>query len=165
MTRPPWSGMTRLNTELARIARLPADRQVGAYRNLYTLCLRREPGNYPAHEQILKAILQAEHTVKAPGEPLTVFAAALETQRRVERGGLGFADTLNNCAIVLHDLRRFEETLARHEEALVIKRAALPAGDPSIAHSLMNSAIVLGNLRRFEEALARHEEALAIKRD
>nr|WP_244977304.1 CHAT domain-containing tetratricopeptide repeat protein [Deinococcus humi] len=72
--------------------------------------------------------------------------------------------SLNNLANVLSALRRFDEALEKHEEALAIQRAALPARHPDIATSLNNLAYVLSALRRFDEALEKHDEALMSQR-
>ncbi|MBB5365764.1 CHAT domain-containing tetratricopeptide repeat protein [Deinococcus humi] len=157
--------MSRIDKELQRISRLPVDRQVGAYRNLHTLSLKSETGNYPGHERILEALLRAEHALKGSNEPLTVFAVALELQGRHLRRGVVFAGFLNNLATVLAELRRFDEALEMRGETLATRRAALPHRDPLIADSLMNMALVLSDLRRFDEALLGHQEALAIKRE
>ncbi len=130
--------MSRLNAELSRIARLPADRQMMAYRNAHTLLLKREPGNYPDHEHLLKAFLQAEHAIKGPNERLTGFAAALEIQGRHMRRSVVFAGFLNNSGNVLRTLHRLNEALVQHEEALQIRRTALAPKSlgtkPGVAH-------------------------------
>ncbi|MBB5365763.1 CHAT domain-containing tetratricopeptide repeat protein [Deinococcus humi] len=156
--------MSRLNAELTRIARLPADWQVQAYRNAHTSLLKKDPGNYPEHVQVLEALGRAEHAMKTPGTRLTVFALALGAQRRAMRGGVVFANILNHSTNVLKDLRRYDEALSIHEEALTIRRATLPNNDPLIADSLVLVANVLAVLRRYDEALEQYEKALTIRR-
>ena len=63
-----------------------------------------------------------------------------------------------------HDLREYAAAKASHEEALAIRRKALPKDHPDIANSLNNLGIVQSALRDYAAAKASHEEALAIRR-
>jgi CHAT domain-containing protein len=61
-------------------------------------------------------------------------------------------------------LREYTAAKASHEEALAIRRRALPEDDPGIASSLFSLGMLQYALREYAAARASHEEALAIRR-
>jgi tetratricopeptide (TPR) repeat protein len=79
------------------------------------------------------------------------------------------AGSLNNLAVRLGGVGRWEEALAASQEAAGIYRelaAARPdAFRPDLAGSLNNLSILLGGLGRQEEALATIQEAVTIRQE
>ena len=61
-------------------------------------------------------------------------------------------------------LREYAAAKKSHEEALAIRRKALPKDHPDIAVSLNNLGVVQQDLREYAAAKASYEEALAIYR-
>ena len=72
--------------------------------------------------------------------------------------------SLNNLGYVQWELRDYAGAKQRHEEALAIRRKALPADHPDIAWSLNNLGMVQFGLRDYAGAKRSYEEALAIRR-
>ena len=65
---------------------------------------------------------------------------------------------------VQSELREYAAARKSYEEALAIRRKALPQDHPDIADSLNNLGIVQCDLREYAAARKSHEEALAIRR-
>jgi len=85
-----------------------------------------------------------------------IAAQALHDQR-------GQAVSLNNLGVALQGVRRFEEAVTAHEEALQICR---DLGDcHGEGGALDNLGIALRKVRRFEEAIAACQDAVQIFRD
>ncbi|AZI45250.1 CHAT domain-containing protein (plasmid) [Deinococcus psychrotolerans] len=157
--------MNRIDKELQRIARMDANEaQLTAFCRWHILNLKAAARDYKAQERILEALLRAEHDLRPPSVLLTITSKAIARQGVHLRRTADFAIILDNLGNVLSDLHRFDEALESHEEALKIKRQALPANHPDIADSLNNLGNVLSNLHRFDEALESHEEAFTIRR-
>ncbi|MFF0415595.1 tetratricopeptide repeat protein [Kitasatospora sp. NPDC004745] len=80
----------------------------------------------------------------------------------------GLANSLNNLAVSLSRVGRWEEGLAAIQEAVTHSRTlaeANPVTDlPGLAKSLNNLAVSLGGVGRWEEGLAAIQEAVAIRR-
>jgi predicted O-linked N-acetylglucosamine transferase (SPINDLY family) len=68
-----------------------------------------------------------------------------------------FSTAFTNKGNVLHELKRFDEALQSHEEALRIK--------PNYAEAHNNKGNALKELKRYSEALHSYKEALRIKPD
>ena len=63
-----------------------------------------------------------------------------------------------------YELREYAAAKQSHEEALAIRRKALPPDHPDIATSLNNLGVVQSALREYAAAKQSQEEALAIYR-
>jgi tetratricopeptide (TPR) repeat protein len=79
------------------------------------------------------------------------------------------ARTLDDIAVVLHDMGRHEPALDYGQQALAMRRRLYPAskypdGHPLLAHSLINVGSVLEAMGRPESALDYHQQALAMER-
>ena len=59
----------------------------------------------------------------------------------------------------MEGLRKYTAAKSSHEEALAIRRKALPPGHPDIADSLNNLGIVQWDLREYAAAKVSYEEA------
>ena len=71
---------------------------------------------------------------------------------------------LNNLGIVQDELREYAAAKQSHEQALAIRRKALPQDHPDIASSLNYLGAVQHELREYAAAKQSHEQALAICR-
>ena len=56
-------------------------------------------------------------------------------------------------ATTLHTMRRYEEALALHEQALLLEEGRLPPGHPSLILCYNNKACSLNSLGRCDEAV------------
>ena len=97
---------------------------------------------------------------------LAAHEEALALRRKVwlPRAVALIASSLNDVAIVLSAMGRYDDALARHEEALTIKRAWYSGAHASVAVSLSNIGVTLNDLGRHDEALASLEKALEMRR-
>ncbi|MHC5212722.1 MAG: serine/threonine-protein kinase, partial [Planctomycetota bacterium] len=103
------------------------------------------------------------------GEQVTVFQVMTAAIEELDRGSLadqplveaGVRDTIGNT---LQSLARYDEAEPNLRKALEIRRAALPAGHPSIAQSLNSLALLLNARNNLAEAESLYREALEINR-
>ena len=83
---------------------------------------------------------------------------------RSQRDPLNEALLLNQLAIAYSQLGYVAEAEPLYDEALALRRAALPQGHPNIATSLNNLAALYRSQGRLAEAEPLFEEALALRR-
>jgi CHAT domain-containing protein/tetratricopeptide (TPR) repeat protein len=103
----------------------------------------------------------AETAVRDPEGALRAFEDLLP--QFTQAGDLeGKALTINNVGVLLRRLGRYSESLARHREALAIRRQYDDCA--ALAQSLNNLAVTLGVLGREQEALTALQDALDIRR-
>lgn len=74
------------------------------------------------------------------------------------------AHSMNNVAMLHHQLREYDTARTLYERALLILREALPSEHRYIADSLNNLATLRYHSREYETALQLYQEALAIRR-
>jgi CHAT domain-containing protein len=75
---------------------------------------------------------------------------------------LEYAETANDLAMVLRDLRKLDEAKTLAQRAVAIRQRALGNTDPHVAESLNTLGTVYGFTGEYETAIANFERALAI---
>jgi tetratricopeptide (TPR) repeat protein/CHAT domain-containing protein len=96
-----------------------------------------------------------------PSRAAAFFRRSRRAYRALADSG-GVADVTDDLGIALRNQGRYEDALARYNEALSIKRAI---GDRrGVASTLTRVGVVRKNQGRYDRALARYREALSIAR-
>jgi tetratricopeptide (TPR) repeat protein len=93
---------------------------------------------------------------------LAVLAVSRDSARQLNDKG-NEAAALNGLGNALHEVRRFEEAISAHQDAVAIFRETGARHGEGIA--LNNLGLALRAVRRFEEAISAHQDAVAIDRE
>src|SRR6185295_5716976 len=116
---------------------------VGSLNNLTSLM--SDQGNHAGAVKLLEELV-ANQTQKSPA------------------GSQAMIMTLNQLAMNLLELRRFDEAEARANQALEMAAAVYPAGHSQIGMLMNSLAAVLREERKYDEAVKLSKEALEIFR-
>jgi len=93
---------------------------------------------------------------------LTVLTVSRDSARQLNDRG-SEATALTTLGVALREVRRVEEAISTHQDAVAIFRETGDRRGEGIA--LNNLGIALREVRRFEEAISAHQDAVAIDRE
>ena len=112
-----------------------------------------DPSSF-AYTDALNRLADLQRTRGAYAEAAALFEEALPLRRRHFAGTPALADVLNNYALLLEHVGRYEASLRAHREALALHRATLGDRHPNVALNYQNLASLMFSRGHYARALS-----------